>query len=94
MLAALFCLVAASRDILAAFKRAQVFGHIQASHSDDEFWDVLWEFRMDALKLRINNFLILSVPLYAEVHFIRKLVVSGMFDELVSNHVFLKSNHR
>ena len=61
-----FCLVpfAACRDMLAALKWAQVFGHIQVPSLDDECWDVLSEFsRINGLKLRIM-FLRILLPLF------------------------------
>lgn len=61
------CLVpfAACRDMLAALKWAQVFGHIQAPSLDDECRDVLSEFsRINGLKLRINMFLKIFMPLF------------------------------
>ena len=100
-----FCLVPfdACRDMLAALKWAQVFGHIQAPSLDDECWDVLSEFsRINGLKLRINMFLRILLPLFLpDLHVVEfkvkeilhtletpgLLVSSGMFDEMAGNQV-------
>lgn len=100
------CLVpfAACRDMLAALQWAQVFGRIRAPSLGDECWDVLSEFsRINGLKLLINMFLRILLPLFLpDLHVVEfkvkeiihtletpgLLVSNGMFDEMAGNQVY------